>query len=84
MWAVNGMGGSSRLNAMIWTRGSPQSYNRWSESGLSEWSWEKVEPYFKKLENAPRHRQISPKGARGIGGPIELQKPSYPYKWPEL
>jgi choline dehydrogenase-like flavoprotein len=38
LWAVNGIGGASRLNAMPWTRGSPGKYMAWSNIGLEEWA----------------------------------------------
>ncbi|KAF2005112.1 GMC oxidoreductase [Amniculicola lignicola CBS 123094] len=51
LWAVNGLGGASRLNAMLWTRGSPRNYTEWSEMGLTDWTWDRVQPYFQRLEN---------------------------------
>ncbi len=41
------LGGSSSINAMIYTRGHPQDYNDWSSLG---WGWDEVLPYFKKAE----------------------------------
>lgn len=47
------LGGASRINAALCTRGVPGGYNDWAESlGLTDWSWDKVEPYFKAIENA--------------------------------
>ena len=47
------LGGSSRINAMLVTRGAPGGYNAWAESlGLEDWSWERVEPHFHGLENS--------------------------------
>lgn len=51
LWGVEGLGGASRVNAMIWTRGFPGDYAAWSEMGLQDWSYEKLEPYFRKIEN---------------------------------
>ncbi|KAF1950323.1 choline dehydrogenase [Byssothecium circinans] len=81
LWAVNGIGGASRLNAMLWTRGSAGNYTAWSEMGLNDWAWEKVEPYFKRLENVTGLADKSKFDVRGRGGPIELRKPPYPFKW---
>lgn len=81
LWAVNGIGGGSRLNAMLWTRGCPENYTEWSDMGLTDWAWDKVEPYFKKLENVTGLMDKSRSDARGWRGPIELRKPPYPFKW---
>ncbi|KAL0943073.1 choline dehydrogenase [Colletotrichum truncatum] len=46
------LGGASNINGLMYTRGSPGNYNKWAALGNDEWSFEKCEPYFKKLENA--------------------------------
>ncbi|KAK8044172.1 hypothetical protein PG993_004196 [Apiospora rasikravindrae] len=47
------LGGASRINQMLWTRGAPGMYNGWAdELGHPDWSWEKVEPFFRKIEDA--------------------------------
>ena len=81
LWAVNGIGGASRLNAMLWTRGSPEDYTTWSNMGLKDWAWDKVEPYFRRLENVARPLDKAESHVRGHGGPIRLHKPPYPFKW---
>jgi choline dehydrogenase-like flavoprotein len=83
LWAVNGIGGASRLNAMLWTRGSPGNYTAWSDMGLNDWAWDKVEPYFKKLENLTWRPNETQSKVRGLGGPIALCQPQYPFKWPK-
>ncbi|KAK8010163.1 choline dehydrogenase [Apiospora arundinis] len=80
LWAVEGIGGASRMNAMLWTRGYPGDYAAWSEMGLHEWSYEKLEPYFTKLENAIAHPGSK---ARGHEGPIEMRRVTFPFAWTE-
>lgn len=59
-------GGSSSTNFMAFTRGHAGDYDRWSEMGLSGWSFNELLPYFKRLEtwNGP------PSEWRGTNGPI--------------
>ncbi|MDC0436486.1 choline dehydrogenase [Candidatus Pelagibacter sp.] len=44
------IGGCSAHNGMVYVRGNPNDYERWSSFGLKNWSYEKVLPYFKKIE----------------------------------
>ena len=44
------IGGCSAHNGMVFVRGNPNDYERWSSFGLKDWSYEKVLPYFKKIE----------------------------------
>lgn len=44
------VGGSSSTNAMAYVRGNAGDYDRWAAAGLSDWSFDKVLPYFRKQE----------------------------------
>jgi choline dehydrogenase len=44
------VGGSSAVNTAIALRGVPEDYDEWAALGNDEWLWEKVLPYFRKLE----------------------------------
>jgi choline dehydrogenase-like flavoprotein len=66
MWAAEAVGGASRINALLWTRGTPGDYEAWaSDFGLDEWCWEKVEPYFRRMENAMSDPESEDRGHGG-------------------
>ncbi|RGP80023.1 hypothetical protein FLONG3_1794 [Fusarium longipes] len=44
------VGGSTKLNRMVYDRGSKSDYDRWAELGNSDWQWKSLLPYFKKNE----------------------------------
>ncbi len=44
------LGGTSRINQMLYTRGSPSEYDEWAEGGCTGWAWKNVEPIFRKSE----------------------------------
>ena len=67
LWSAEAVGGSSRINAMLLTRGPPAGYNEWAEDmGLDEWSWKHVEPYFKRMENCKAHPGKDYRGYDGM------------------
>ena len=43
-------GGSSAVNDAQFLRGMPEDFDRWAEWGNSEWRFEKMLPYLRKLE----------------------------------
>ncbi|ETS76742.1 hypothetical protein PFICI_12129 [Pestalotiopsis fici W106-1] len=79
MWTAEGLGGASRINAMLLTRGAPGGYNEWADKyGLKDWSWEHVEPYFEKIENAKAHANSD---WRGHAGPLNVKQSLPSFKW---
>jgi choline dehydrogenase-like flavoprotein len=62
------LGGSSAINAMIYTRGHPADYDRWAALGNPGWSYAETLPYFLKAEN----NETLHDGYHGQGGPLNV------------
>jgi choline dehydrogenase len=64
------VGGSSAVNTAIALRGVPEDYDEWATLGNGEWAWEKVLPYFRRLE----HDLDFDDGFHGRDGPIPIRR----------
>ncbi len=60
------LGGSSSINGMIYVRGQPEDFDHWGQLGNRGWSWDDVEPFFKKSENWEGQADA----VHGKGGPL--------------
>lgn len=67
------LGGASRINGLMLTRGAPATYNRWAELGNDQWSFDKCEPYFCKMEDASLLSETYRTERRGDSGPLVLR-----------
>ena len=72
-------GGGSAVNATYFHRGAPGDYDQWAAAGNDAWSYEKLLPYFKKLETdldfgGPYHGKDGPilvrRAKKDAWGPI--------------
>ena len=43
-------GGSSAINGQVFLRGVPEDYDTWASFGNDEWEFQKLIPYFRKIE----------------------------------
>jgi choline dehydrogenase-like flavoprotein len=62
------LGGSSSINAMIYTRGHRRDYDDWAAQGNPGWSFDEVLPYFKRAE----HNERGADALHGSGGPLNV------------
>jgi len=62
------LGGSSSINAMIYTRGHRSDYDHWAAQGNAGWGWSDVLPYFKRAERNERGADEF----HGTGGPLNV------------
>ena len=63
------LGGSSSINMMAYVRGNGADYDRWAQMGLSDWSYEKVLPYFRRAEKFLNGTDVY----HGDKGPLHTQ-----------
>ena len=69
------LGGGSSINGQLANRGSPRDYDEWEARGARGWTWDKVLPYFRKIEtdldfDGPYHGKDGPIPVRRL--PVEL------------
>ena len=62
------LGGSSSINAMVYTRGHRADYDHWAAQGNPGWSYDEVLPYFKRAE----HNERGADAFHGSGGPLNV------------
>jgi len=67
-----GLGGSSSINAMIYTRGTPSDYDGWAAAGCDGWGWEDVLPYFRRAECNVRLAGMDDDPLHGGTGPLHV------------
>jgi len=72
------VGGCSSHNGMVFVRGHPEDYNRWSSYGLEKWNYNNVLPYFKKLETWSGGENLY----RGGDGPLKVNRSKINEKFP--
>jgi choline dehydrogenase len=67
------IGGSSAVNGTVALRGVPADYDEWASLGNDEWSWQRVLPYFRRLEDD----QDEGGDLHGRGGPLPIKRPRH-------
>ncbi|KAF9459281.1 GMC oxidoreductase [Collybia nuda] len=64
------LGGTSKLNGLIYSRSVPGEYNAWESDGRVGWGWKHVERVFEKSENC---LSFGGSPGRGTHGPWQNQ-----------
>ncbi|HEU0174127.1 MAG TPA: choline dehydrogenase [Blastocatellia bacterium] len=62
------LGGSSSINAMVYSRANRGDHDRWRELGVKGWGYDDILPYYKKSENNERGAN----GFHGVGGELNV------------
>jgi choline dehydrogenase len=71
MFTAEVLGGNSRINGTVYSRGSAADYDAWAAMGRTDWSYEKVLPYLLKPRIASagpnrHHAEIQVRGKEKI------------------
>lgn len=64
------IGGSSTINGAVALRGFPGDFARWAEAGNVHWAWERVLPYYRRLETDHDFRNE----LHGAAGPTPVSR----------
>ena len=65
------LGGSSSINAMVYSRGNRWDYDQWAAAGNRGWAYDDVLPYFKKAEH---NETFSNDPYHGVNGPLHVKR----------
>lgn len=70
-----GLGGSSSVNGMIWSRGEPADYDGWEAAGATGWNAATMMPALLALED----HAAGPSPLRGSGGRVRVDPAVFDY-----
>jgi choline dehydrogenase len=70
-----GLGGSSSVNGMIWSRGEPADYDAWEDKGCTGWNGDSMTAAFRQLED----HAAGESDLRGSGGRVHVDPAIYSY-----
>ncbi len=62
------LGGSSTINAMVYSRGQPEDFEAWAAEGNPGWGWSDVLRTYRKLED----HALGASQWHGAGGPLHI------------
>lgn len=78
VFAGNGLGGSTLINHMFYTRGSSAQYDAWQRNGAKGWDSEALLEYSIKSENAQWMANPTVHGTKGTPSRSFVQPQSHP------
>ncbi|MBL4612808.1 MAG: GMC family oxidoreductase N-terminal domain-containing protein, partial [Emcibacter sp.] len=70
-----GLGGSSSINGMIWSRGEPADYDSWEALGCEGWNGKSMTKIFQGIED----HSLGKSPMRGVGGPVPITAGHFKY-----
>lgn len=70
-----GLGGSSSINGMIWSRGEPADYDGWEALGCEGWNGKSMTKAFLDIED----HAMGKSDMRGVDGPVPVSAGHFKY-----
>ena len=70
-----GLGGSSSINGMIYSRGHAQDYEEWNMLGGPGWGWEEMRAVYRRIEE----HELGSNENRGGEGPLPISSGKFRY-----
>jgi choline dehydrogenase len=67
------VGGTSAINGQVVLRGTPEDYDEWAAWGNDQWAYQRILPYFRKLET---DLDIGSSAVHGGEGPLPVRRHS--------
>lgn len=61
-------GGSSAINAMVYSRGQPSDFDAWEAAGNPGWGWREVLETYRRMED----HDLGASDVHGAGGPLHV------------
>ncbi|CAH1131551.1 unnamed protein product [Ceutorhynchus assimilis] len=71
-----GLGGTSLINFLLYTRGNRKDFDLWAEMGNDGWSYKEIFQYFVKSENCSSCENID-EDYHGKSGYLNVEHPGY-------
>ncbi|KAJ3990321.1 GMC oxidoreductase [Lentinula detonsa] len=75
--AGKALGGTTKVNGLIYSRSTPGEYNAWQQAGRKNWSWQDVQPFFRKSEHSLSHGQDNDRNTTGPWVNRHVQKEQF-------
>lgn len=66
MYVGNGLGGTSQINTLLYTRGFAADYDNWAAMGHKGWAYCDLLPYFVKSERSLSYPSSKHRGSVGL------------------
>jgi choline dehydrogenase-like flavoprotein len=77
MWLRGrGLGGSSSVNGMIWSRGQAEDYDAWEAAGATGWNGSAMTQALNAIED----HALGAADCRGAGGPVPVSPGTFRYR----
>ena len=70
-----GLGGSSSINGMIYSRGHAQDYEEWNTLGGPGWGWDEMRAVYRRIEE----HELGSNENRGGEGPLPISSGKFRY-----